>query len=155
MDSQQETIDYIAIRRLQSAYADGVSRRAWNEVAALFADDAVIELNVLGRDPVRFESGAEIASFIDESIANMDFFQFLVLNTVLDIGVDGDDDRAEGRLWMSELRQFAASGHFTQIWGLYRDRYVRRDGRWLFGFRRYQTLARTTPDLMTFPFPED
>ncbi|MFO7592107.1 MAG: hypothetical protein R6X23_14650 [Acidimicrobiia bacterium] len=35
-----EAVDHVAIRRLQSAYADVVSRRAWAELGDLFLPDA-------------------------------------------------------------------------------------------------------------------
>ena len=39
-DLQQETIDYVAICRLQAAYADSVTRRAWSELGDLFEPSA-------------------------------------------------------------------------------------------------------------------
>ncbi len=37
--------DYVAIRRLQNAYADVVTRRAWTELDDLFLTDALVEVD--------------------------------------------------------------------------------------------------------------
>ena len=37
-----ETVDYVALRRVQNAYADVVTRRAWPELVDLFLPDAII-----------------------------------------------------------------------------------------------------------------
>ena len=42
-DDLQETIDYVAITRLQSAYADVVNRRAWHEFDDLFRPGAPLD----------------------------------------------------------------------------------------------------------------
>ena len=38
-------------------------------------------------------------------------------------------------------RRKNASGEWVEIYGLYHDEYVRRDGRWLFASRAFRTLA--------------
>ena len=40
-DPAAETVDYVAIQRLQAAYADVVNRRAWPELADLFRPDEI------------------------------------------------------------------------------------------------------------------
>ncbi len=143
--------DYIAIRRLQSSYADIVTRRAWDEIDALFEPDARVRLELQDRDPMVFQGGVAIGRFIGESIERFEFFQFVILNTVVDI--EGAD--ATGRMYMTELRQ-DHDGRWTQIFGLYLDRYRRDDsGVWRFGDRRYHSLARPTTDLTVFGLPDD
>jgi hypothetical protein len=59
---------------------------------------------------------------------------------------------ATGRFYMQELRQDAASGGWSDAYGVYHDRY-RHDGeRWRFSERSYQSLARTGR-AEVFPFP--
>ncbi len=41
----QETIDYIALRRLQNSYADIVTRRAWPELARIFVPDIEVVID--------------------------------------------------------------------------------------------------------------
>lgn len=76
-----ETIDYVAIRRLQDAYADVVTRRAWAEFHEIFRPDITVSVDRRVGEPLVFEGPQAIADFIDESIAGFDFFEFVILNT--------------------------------------------------------------------------
>lgn len=136
-------LDELAIRRLQSTYGDAVTRQAWDELDPLFVPGAPVELDLRDGTARRFEGGAAIAEFIADSIRRFEFFEFAILNAVVDV-VTGDE--ATGRLYLCELRQEAGSHRWTNAYGLYRDRYTRVDGRWLFAERRYASLARTSPD---------
>jgi hypothetical protein len=44
-----DTADYIAIRRVQSAYADIVTRRAWPELATIFLPSTEVEVEKLSK----------------------------------------------------------------------------------------------------------
>lgn len=147
-----DTADYVALTRLQAAYADVVTRRAWDELEPLFAADATIELDTVTRPLITLTGAGELGQFIATSIERFEFFEFVVLNTVLDIDTDGS---ARGRLWMVELRQERGSGAWSNAYGLYRDDYVRLDGRWRFAGRRYRSLARKvgTDPAAVFPLP--
>ena len=148
-----ETDDYIAIRRVQSAYADIVTRRAWPELATIFLPDADVEIDTMKGDPLRLVGPDAVGAFIGGAISGFDFFEFVVLNTVIDVGVGGDPDTATTRMYMNELRRDAESGRFTLVYGLYQDRMRRVAGKWWFAQRRYQTLARTAGEFDVFPFP--
>jgi hypothetical protein len=148
-----ETDDYISITRLQAAYADVVTRRAWPELRPLFEAEAPITVAVAGGDTHEFSGPIEIGDFIGASLEQFEFFQFVILNTVINIGVGGDADRADGRMYMSELRQFAASGSWSVVYGVYHDCYRRSDKQWRFMNRQYQTLGRTAPQMHVFDFP--
>ena len=50
-DVLQETVDHLAINRLQSAYADTVTRRDWSTLDQLFLDDAAVRIDTVTRDP--------------------------------------------------------------------------------------------------------
>lgn len=146
---EQETLDYIAIQRLQAAYADCVTRRAWAEFDRLFRPDAEIVVDRMDGTPLVFLGPAGIAGFISNAIARYELFQFVVLNSVVEI----EGDRAKARMYMWELRHDPIAGR-SDAYGLYRDEHVRIDGRWWFAGRRYQTLARSQPaDLTVFPLP--
>jgi hypothetical protein len=145
----QETVDYIAIRRLQAAYADIVTRRAWDELAQIFRPEAQVVVDKMDGQPLTLDGPKGVGDFISGAIAHFDFFEFVVLNTVIDI----DGDRASARMYMWELRHDPLGGR-SDAYGLYRDEHVRVDGRWWFAGRRYQSLARTVPaDVSVFPFP--
>jgi hypothetical protein len=148
--------DYLGIVRLQAAYGDTVTRRAWDEMAMLFEDGASVTVDTGRGEPIEATGGAEIGDFIARSIERFEFFEFVPLNTVVDI--DAEAGEAEGRLYIQELRQESATGRFTTAYGLYRDRYHRRDGVWRFAARRYRSLARTAlegeRDLEVLPPPD-
>src|SRR4051812_29970242 len=67
-----ETVDYVAIRRLQSAYADVCTRRAWKEFDGLFLPDAVVEVDRRVGEPLRFVGPHTIGDFIGDAISGMD-----------------------------------------------------------------------------------
>jgi hypothetical protein len=145
----QETIDYIALQRLQSRYADIVNRRAWPELARIFAPDIRVTLDVRDRT-IELNGPGEVGEFIGTSIAHMDLFEFVILNSVIDI----DGDTATSRMFMWELRHDPTDGR-TNAYGLYRDRYARLDGRWWFAGRTYCSIARTVAGTCTvFGLPE-
>jgi hypothetical protein len=148
-----ETVRYVAIRRLQSAYADVATRRAWGELDGLFLPDAVVEVDKRSGDPLRLVGPHALGEFIGSAIAGFSFFEFVILNTRVEIGVGGDADAAAGRMYICELRKEEASGRFTQAFGVYHDRYRYAGGHWWFEHRRYHSLARTGADLEDFGFP--
>ena len=147
-----QTNDYIAIRRLQDAYADVVSRRAFGELHDLFLPAAPVMSELPGRTREVVGAG-DFGRYVEKRIADLDFFQFVILNAVVDLVVDGDPDRARARIHMCELRQSRADGRSTVLYGLYRDDYVRRDDRWWFAHRRFSPLAVTQRDLDVFDYP--
>ena len=149
----EQTIDYIAIRRLQDAYADAVSRRAFDEFHDLFLPAAPVMIELPGgtREVV---GPADFGRYVEKRIADLEFFQFVILNAVVEIAVDGDHDRAQGRMHMCELRQDRAGGRATALYGLYRDEYAVLDGRWWFAHRRFSPLAVTQRDLDVFDYPD-
>jgi hypothetical protein len=149
----QETIDYVAVTRLQRAYADAVTRAAWSEFTEFFVPDARVVIDK--RDGESFElTGPEaIGTFISESISVFEFFEFVILNTRLMLNPAVDGDSANGRLYFAELRQDRATGRWSTAYGVYHDRYTKIDGQWWFAGRRHHSLARTSRDYDTFPFP--
>jgi hypothetical protein len=149
-------LDQFAVGRLQAAYGDAVSRRAWDEVPAMFAPHCTVELDLRDATTRTVTGGEAMTAFIAASIERFEFFEFALLNSVVDIAPPGDV--ATGRLYMWELRQDRETGRWSNAYGLYRDRYQRLDGRWLFAERRYSSLARTAPDgdgMVVFPIPGD
>ena len=138
----------VAVLRLQAAYGDAVTRRAWDEVRALFEPDATVHIDTRTRAPFTLEGPDGIAGFIERSLEGFAFFEFTILNSVVDV----DGDVATGRVYICELRLDLA-GEWTQAYGLYQDRYTRRDGDWRIAARQYHSLARTGPRIEGFPLP--
>ena len=157
-DANQELLDHVGVTRLQQAYADLATRRAWDELDQLFLPDARIVIAVGGGDTLEFTGPDPFGAFVGPSVDQFDFFEFVILNTRIETAFGGDPDAAAARMWMAELRQFADSGRWSVAYGLYQDAYRRLDGRWWFAQRDYQSLARTSLDgpraLEHFPFPQ-
>lgn len=154
MDSAlEDTVDYVAITRLQAAYADVVTRRAWRELHELFLPDAAVVVDTVTNPVVELAGPQQVGDFIGAAIERFEFFEFVPLNTAIELRVDGDADCARGRLYMCELRQDAATGLASQAFGVYHDEYRRRDRRWWFERRDYQSLTRTGRNEV-FRFPE-
>jgi hypothetical protein len=149
-----EALDEFAITRLQARYGDVVTRQAWHELVPLFVPDCPIHLD-LGSGSVLDKVGAEaIGAFIAEAIARFEFFEFTIVNSVVDVAPGGAS--ATGRLYICELRQEREGHRWTNAYGLYRDEYAKADGRWRFARRDYTSTARTsdTPGSMqVFPIP--
>jgi hypothetical protein len=148
------TDDHVAITRLQSAYADLIDRKAFAELPGLLRADAVVTLDLVTRPPITITGPHELAEFLGPAMASFAFFQFVILNSHIELEHAGDPDRASARLFFAELRR-TTDGEASQTIGLYRDEY-RRDaaGRWWIAGRRYQTLARQ-PSGEVFALPAD
>ncbi len=152
----QDTVDEVAIRRVLAAYADIASRRAWAELRELFRPDAVVEVDRRAGEPRRLIGPDAVGEFIGRAIERFAFFEFVVLNARVTLRVDGDADRGAARVFICELRQDAATGRWTNAYGVYHDQFLRVDGRWWFERRLYHSLARTaTADNELFPFPTE
>ncbi len=151
-NDQHEAFDYIAITRVQARYADVVNRRAWAELEELFTPDAMVRVDTVTNPVHEFVGPEALGAFIGGAIERFDFFEFVILNTVVDVGLGGDPDAARGRVFMCELRREAESGRFTTAFGVYLDTYRRADGRWRFAHRNYQSLARSgRAEVFAFP----
>lgn len=152
-----ETVAWVALRRLQHRYADIVTRRAWPELAEIMRPDCVITVDVVDR-ALEFHGPGAIGDFIGTQLEQFDFFEFVILNTVMDI--DAPAGTATARMYMQEARQNVDDGRRSDTYGVYHDRFERtHDGRWWFARRRYRSYARTdtspeaSRDLVVFDLP--
>ena len=64
----EELLDYVAVCRLQAAYADAVSRRAWSDLGELFLADARVEVSTVSSAPLEFVGADGIGGFIAGAI---------------------------------------------------------------------------------------
>jgi len=147
----QENLDYLSICRLQAAYADAVSRRAWADLDPLFLADAPITVDTVTSPPFEHVGAAGIGGFIAGAIERFEFFELVILNVHMLPGTT--DEAARSRSFTCELRQERANGHWTNAFGVYHDELSKVDGRWRYARRRYQSIARTGRSEI-FPFPQ-
>lgn len=147
----EETVCRVAIQALQGAYADSINRRSFRELSALFLPDARIELTTLRQQPLVLTGPEALGRFIGEFAERLDFFQFVVLNSRLELRLD--EEAALGRHFICEYRWEQAANRFTQVFGVYRDRYRRIDGRWWFEHRAFDPLVSAGSDDRVVGFP--
>ena len=144
--SMEETMDYVAIVRLQRAYADVVNRREWAELHQIFTPDATVDLELVTRPPLHMVGPEALGEFVGPAIERFDFFEFVVLNTHVELWPEGDRTAARARVFMCELRQPSGqpSGQTERddAFGLYRDTYALMDDEWRISARRYRSLGR-------------
>jgi hypothetical protein len=139
----QETIAYVALQRLQNHYADIVTRRSWAELHDLMRADCVVTVDVIDRQ-IEFDGPQAIGEFIAKQLEQYDFFEFVILNTVMKI--DAGNGTATARMYIQEARQNAGDGRRSDSFGVYHDRFERDDqGRWWFAERHYRSQARLNP----------
>ncbi|HZJ27942.1 MAG TPA: nuclear transport factor 2 family protein [Acidimicrobiia bacterium] len=136
-----ETVEYVALRRLQNRYGDIVTRRAWPELHEIMRPTCTLALD-LGDAAGQLDGPGAIGDFIGGQLEQFSFFEFVILNTVVEI------NRAVGtagaRMYIQELRQNVTDGRRTNAFGVYHDHVERdADGRWWFARRRYGSFSRT------------
>jgi hypothetical protein len=148
---RDDSADVVALLRLQSTYADIVTRRAWDELDTVFVPDISIEIDTVSGPVSRCASAAQFRSFVSEAVARFDHFQFVILNSVVDV----EGDTARGRIFMCEIRHVRELDEWSTAYGLYQDSYACRAGRWWIIERRYRSLARTGSAAGIFGVPDD
>lgn len=126
--------DRLAIRELVADYGDAVTRNDADAWGALWAEDGVWRLpEIPGME--RIEGRVAILAAWKEGMKS---FPFQVnIQTPGATVVSGDS--ATGHAYTSELVT-DTEGKRARWTGLYADRYVRRDGRWLFQERSFRIL---------------
>ncbi|MBY0399667.1 nuclear transport factor 2 family protein [Myxococcota bacterium] len=147
----EETVARVAIQALLGAYTDSINRRSWSELGALFLPDARIELKTLKQQPLELIGPEALGRFIADFVARLDFFQFVLLNSRLELRLE--EGVALGRNFICEYRFEKAEGRFVQVFGVYRDHYRRIDGRWLFERRAFDPLVSAGSDGRIVDFP--
>lgn len=141
-DALAEVVDHSAISRLQQAYADAVTRRAWDDVRTLFLPDATIWLDLVTRPAIELAGADALVDFVSGALQQFSFFQFVILNSHVELWPGGDRSAATARVFMCELRQRVGETERTDAFGLYRDTYRKVEGGWRIAARAYRSLAR-------------
>ena len=144
-------LEQLAIARLQSAYADVVNRRTWEELDPLFEPDAPIRIDPVTRETIELRGPEALGEFVGSAVERFAFFEFVILNSHVELPTDDAPDEAAARIFVCEVRRDVGTLDWSVAYGVYHDRYRRRDGRWRFARRDYQSLTRTGGEV--FPFP--
>jgi hypothetical protein len=141
-DAVDEVVDHAGIERLQRAYADGITRRDWAMVHDLFTADAVVTLDLVTRPEIELHGPGALVAFVSGAMERFAFFQFVVLNSHVELWPDGDRSAASARVFICELRQDAGATARNETFGLYQDTYRKVGGRWRIAGRAYRSVAR-------------
>jgi SnoaL-like domain len=138
-----DALAYLAIMRLQGAYADIASRRAWSEFAPLATPDARFTFNTHSGNVFEVVGAEAFGEFGAKMTGGFSFYEYIPLNAVVTIGAAGT---ATGRAYSLEVAEDRDTGEWINFYGFYYDDYKQFDGGWRFAHRRYQTLARRVDD---------
>jgi hypothetical protein len=148
----KEELIYLALMRLQRAYADVATRQAWPEIASLAISDARFSFDTRSGRVVELIGAKALGEFGAKATDRFSFYEYIPLNTVVKISTTGT---ARGRSYSLEVGEDRETGEWINFYGLYHDDYVRSDDTWLFARRQYQTLARRAGDrLDAFPLQD-
>ena len=140
MDDDDATA-YLAIERLQRAYADIATRGAWDELSAIATPDAHFTFEVRGARAIEIVGPAEFAAFGSRSNERFSFYVYIPLNFVVTIGNDGT---ATGYSYSREVAEERDSGEWAEFYGTYEDEYAYFEATWRFARRHYRTYGRLT-----------
>jgi hypothetical protein len=121
--------DISAIKKLQRAYGFYADRGLWDDLANLFADDAIANYPSGG-----FDGNASIrAMFVQnlgqgkQGLAEGRIYNHTILQPIVDLSSDGATATGRWRV-LGMLGRFGGSATWAD--SLYRFDYVKRDGRW-------------------------
>jgi hypothetical protein len=123
--------DANAVKKLQRAYGYYLDKGYWGEAAALFAEDATLEIGVdgvyVGRDHIVKRLMLDGGGDPGPGLPYGQIYHRMQLQPVVDIAPDGKT--AKGR-W----REIALLGHYHQDaeWGagIYENEYIKQNGVW-------------------------
>lgn len=123
--------DVEAVKKLERAYGYYLDKGYWDDAAALFADDATMEVGVdgvyVGRARIRERLMREGGGNAGPGLPYGQIYHRMQLQPVIDVAPDGRT--AQGR-W----REIALLGHYHQDaeWGagIYENDYVKQNGVW-------------------------
>ena len=145
-----DELAYLAITRLQRAYADASTRKAWPEFAALITPDAEFSFDTRTGNVFEMVGPDAFVEFGEKMTARFSFYEYVPLNFVVEIDPDGS---ARGRSFMFEIGEDRETGEVSTFFGMYHDDYAWVDGTWRFSRRHFFSLARRSGDdaLQSFP----
>jgi hypothetical protein len=124
----QRAMDYDEIENLQNAYGYYAEKSLWSDVAALFADDGVLEIDNV-RHAGREHILADLKVSGPEGPVKGALNSLLQLQPVIHIGRDGRTATMQSR-----YLQLTRDAQGRPMWGagIYENELVKRDGTWKF-----------------------
>jgi hypothetical protein len=126
--------DEQAIENLQRIYGYYYDRAQWTQMADLFAPDATIEFAQSGVYKGRQHISAFLGSFGPEGGEPGWLNERIQLQPVVTVAADGQTARSRSRE-LSMTGRHGQGGEWSE--GIYENRYVKRDGRWMYASVHY------------------
>ncbi len=124
MNDVQQLLAYEEIRQLPSRYALAMDSRDLEALVELFVEDVQVGRDRFGRETLKAD--------FDRQLREIGISILFVGNHVIDLV---DDDHARGTVYCKGEIQVDEKWIHQAI--VYRDRYERREGRWLFVRRKH------------------
>jgi len=122
----QEITDRLEIRDQIDRYSSGLTRRAWDEMCAVFHDDA--EWRATEPFNLYFKTRKGIQDGLSGIVGQSDYLVQMVHSVVIDLA----GDRATACVVLNEMSKTASTGRGLFLLGTYNDELVRHNGKWLF-----------------------
>lgn len=143
--------DITAIKQVLAAYCHRVDRGTPAEVAALFAEDAVLRPFYDGRYEVRGRSAIEgwYAYYEKHFKSGVRHLKHMIMSPLIE--VDGARASCVSYLLASAVSNATDEGFF--LTGTYHDDFQQSDGRWLFATRQIDVEFMSPPVKATEQFP--
>jgi SnoaL-like domain len=144
LTQMQAWIDRLAITELINRYSDATTRADWDQLEAVFAPDAILE--VASPFDFRAEGAANIRATMSAGSDRLDFLIHRVDSIVIDLQ---SNERAEATSTFHEIGRGTSpnpDGTGTDVlldwfqYGVYYDDIVKLDGAWKFSRRYGQPL---------------
>jgi hypothetical protein len=129
------------IEKLTRGFGYYLDKKMWDQVVALFADDATFELGQNGVYAGKASIRHALDQFGPQGLQHGELFNHMLLQPVVHVSDDGNTAKAR---W----RGFNQAGVFGKraVWGegIYENEYVKQDGAWKIGKLHYFN-SFTTP----------
>jgi ketosteroid isomerase-like protein len=136
--SDQTVADRLAIRELIERYSDALTRRAWDEMAAGYHEDAV--WTVAAPFGLEFRTRNGIREGIRQQVEAMEFLVQMTHSIVIDL----QGEAASACTVTHEMARNSQTQTGLFLLGTYNDQITRRDGRWGFTRRFFQPIFAST-----------
>jgi hypothetical protein len=137
--------DETEVQNLQHAFGYYLDRKLWDDVSDLFVDTGSLEVaqrgGYVGRERIR----RALETFHGPTpLKRGELFDHLLFGTVVTVAADGNTAAAR----TVQLAQLGQSGEFAK-WelGLFENRFVKRQGKWMLQAVRYFPRVSTDYDL--------
>ncbi len=143
--------DITAIKQVLAAYCHRVDRSTAAEVAALFAEDAVLRPFYDGRYEVRSRQAIQgwYAYYEEHFKSGVRHLKHMLMSSLIDV----QGTRATGVSYLLASAVSKQTGEGFMATGTYYDEFVLKDGHWLFATRQIEVEMMPTPSKAIEQFP--